>query len=733
MDAHTLRLMSRLRWGPFDATALGRIREELELQRDVLATAGDREALVSLVEHLQGWSKSAREPALASVALFEAATVAETELEDFERAADLYVLSLEQDPANTQGLARAEPLLKKLGRHEQLETIIGALLQALGQLGEAEAPKLAQVFRVLARLRSEQNRDVSEVIQALEGALDAAPDISDLSALGELYETRAAPGDAQRAAHLYATLGDVLGDPEGLPMLEKALDQMPVHQQALELLEKLVPEAEHGARLKNRWTAYIAQAPAGPEADARRWSLVRAYRADGQLQEALDCLLPLVNKGDKAAAEVEVEIRAQLALQQSAAAQPSPDAAGGERRPPPLPGKRMSFKKTMLGHGAPVIPAVPVGGEAREPSRQSDSDRSASYPAPVFPPPDPEQQPAVQEAQQYRAPQANDEEAISAQRATADPALDARPQQPVHAHPEQSPEAGAAELAAAMYAQPHQAPAERPAAGVFEQPATEGFEQPGAPGVYSEPSPQAPEPALDPGVMPNAEVAGYDLDMGAAEASAFARPRPKGKLLIAGAAALAFGAAGAFALAMFTQQTPDGPATPSNAVEPAVAKEPPRPEAAKTETPKPSDKARETAGDVPKEAPKPSQQAGKAAKRAKRKRPGPSVSMVAKLVKYRGGKLDKGRFRKAVQGALPKMKKCYVRTLKRKPRLRGRITFTWSVNKRGRPFSVKRVRGTIKDKPLTRCVSQAIRATRYPKPRRRAAKVWVPFAFRKTG
>ncbi len=135
--------------------------------------------------------------------------------------------------------------------------------------------ELAQGHRKRGDLFCEAG-ELDDAIEAYEQALEAEPDLDATRGLADLFAKRARPGDAEQAADLYYAVGDVLGDPEGLPILELALDQVPSHGEALSLLENLIPREQQAERLSARWAAFVAASSDKQAVAARRQLLMRA-------------------------------------------------------------------------------------------------------------------------------------------------------------------------------------------------------------------------------------------------------------------------------------------------------------------------------------------------------------------------------------------------------------------------------------------------------------------------
>jgi tetratricopeptide (TPR) repeat protein len=202
MDSQTLELFRCLQSGPYDEAGLEHIRGLLQPQRRLLRSRNDLATLVEIIELLQGWAEAAPNPSVGTLAMLEASDIAERDLRQPERAAQL----------------RA---------------------QASANADERDAAQQSSHFASLGARRGEAG-DFDGAIEAYERALDADANVEVIYALAELYTQRSRPGDAKQAADLYCTLGDVLGNPEGIVMLERALALQPKHGEARALFDSYV-------------------------------------------------------------------------------------------------------------------------------------------------------------------------------------------------------------------------------------------------------------------------------------------------------------------------------------------------------------------------------------------------------------------------------------------------------------------------------------------------------------
>ena len=347
MEQQTLDLLRALQSKERDAGALSRIQALLASERSKLVASDDRATLADVSEMLEEWADTAA-PALGAQAVAHAAVIADQDLQQAERAVQLYVLALEREPAAEEPLAQLIALLRSAREHERLETILSIHAKTLAQVD----PERAALVLVKLAQQRKQRGDLDAAIETAEQALDLAAGAEVIRALADLYAERGTNNDAEQAAELYCTLGEALGESEGIALLERALVLAPSHDAALDLLESYVsPEAQQ-KQLKPRWTKYIERSDNEEGIDKRRLLLARAHAADGAYREALICLGPLIEKGDSEATRLQAAFLANLHE-----SEPSSAGASGGAKPSTLVGFRLP-----TGEGVPTVagPAPPL-------------------------------------------------------------------------------------------------------------------------------------------------------------------------------------------------------------------------------------------------------------------------------------------------------------------------------------------------------------------------------------
>lgn len=108
--------------------------------------------------------------------------------------------------------------------------------------------------------------------------------------------------------------------------------------------------------------------------------------------------------------------------------------------------------------------------------------------------------------------------------------------------------------------------------------------------------------------------------------------------------------------------------------------------------------------------------------------PTPTVRAVLKQLTVRGGTYTPTSFSSALDTVYPRLEQCYASTLQHH-RVKGRLILGFTVKPNGRVIKAKSLGGTIKDPALIRCSVDALGSTRFPKPRKQAAKVKLPLQY----
>ncbi|HMI93066.1 MAG TPA: AgmX/PglI C-terminal domain-containing protein [Polyangiales bacterium] len=366
MDQQTFELLRVLQSGERSEQGLAQVRSLLDPQRRALHAADDRASLSDISELLEVWAESAPPPQ-AAAAIAHAGQIAEQDLEQAERAVQLYIASLERDPTQSKVVDQLDGLLKQLRQRERLDAVLVKMAAALRAQGDAGADAAATTLRRLGQLRVQLGTSIDGAVSAYEQALELSAEVELIRELAELYAKRNVNGDARQAADLYATLAEVLGAQAGKALLERALDLVPGHLEALSLLESFVPEAKRAERLAPRWAAFVNDSDDIEAAAQRRSLLARAALKSGDHHAALEWIGPNADQGDHAALDLQASALAALAQADGAAATPAASPAAS-----PV----ASSATNKSGKKAPVRPSTLVGFRVPVGSRTTEAEQA---------------------------------------------------------------------------------------------------------------------------------------------------------------------------------------------------------------------------------------------------------------------------------------------------------------------------------------------------------------------
>lgn len=702
MDQQTVELMCLLQRGTYDAETWSRIEALLPEQRAHLVEAGKPAELADLADLLETWSAAASAP-LAVAARLSAASIAEQELQQEERAIALYQQCLELDRTEFEAWHRLETLLSARGEHERLEQILFEQAEAMRARSDIDAGLTANAYQRLGQLRSEHGR-IDGAIDAYEQALDLAPDNETLLEVADAYCARGHESDLRRASDLYAALGDVLAPAAATSMLERALDLTPDHDEALELLERLTPPEREAELLLPRWQAYIELSSNTAGVEARRAKLVppdtdtatdteietdaSAAPTDADLagpteaEPADDALAAQPSAGDDDEALDAPDEEAPDAFDHDAsdglaaeadapvAVAPSAGAArdynpktllGGFAIPPALAqaaadakaGGRDYNPKTLLGIGLPSVGAAGDGAAAPG-SAQADALR-----IPLF------------------SGRAAERDAGGDPNAAGDwPQRLALSQTDAHVVG-----SGRTPLLAS-YGSGADSDARDDA-----EPGSPRLLQ-SSPPSYAFDEPSAAQPAERGGGL--------------------------GRWALAVVLGISTGVAIAYAVRSSTTPAPREVAQAPAATQTMVM--------AATE-------AAQAAPAVPAPAPVPAPAVPAVAAEPPVAAPDAGeVKVAAQHLRVRGG-LSAKEVAAALEVGLAEIESCYDSALARKATLRGTLKFSWSIDREGKASKLRRLGGTLKDATVERCSLDTIRDLQFPATKARATHVVAPLAF----
>ena len=229
-----------------------------------------------------------------------------------DKAVGFYRKAFEADPSLVPAIYGAREVYKAAGNLKA-----AASLYEMEARAEPDPTRRVALLRELAQLRADSLSDLDGGLAALEVALTQAP--GDLSVLHETAtlllrraqsarDPRSAEGDRRRAADALYQMAQVVPAEHGVAYCEAALDAVPGHDGALELLERLAESEGRPELLPLRWVGYLSTAGDAEGADERRWKLGEAYLAAGQVEDAIVCFEPLLGRGDARAAEALIAL-----------------------------------------------------------------------------------------------------------------------------------------------------------------------------------------------------------------------------------------------------------------------------------------------------------------------------------------------------------------------------------------------------------------------------------------
>lgn len=223
---------------------------------------------------------------------------------------------------------------------------------------EQDPARKLDLLSQIATLRAERLGDLEGGILALRQALSvAAGDIQIMHQLAtylmQRADAQAAAGDEAQATSDYRRVGELFYriaqgvDPaQAIAYLESALESMPAHEGALAMLEQLAPDQGRADVLPARWVAFVSAVPEGRESDQRRTLLGRAYLEAEQLDDAIACLTPAAEHGDRQAHQLLQEVYArQSRIPDEPSAPAVPGAPVEARLPTTRPPRARSEKE----------------------------------------------------------------------------------------------------------------------------------------------------------------------------------------------------------------------------------------------------------------------------------------------------------------------------------------------------------------------------------------------------
>ena len=280
-----------------------------------------------LAEILRWWAPYAPDDTLASQALLDAARkmLMSTPLDP--AILPTLISALDRDPSHEQAASEIRLYLERARDYHKLEQVFAEW--ALATRRDGCTPTLCALASfMLAHLRVKHLNDLDGAIAALSDALRVFPEHPDAKrALAGLYARRArkhvttnersAREDRHRAAQLLYELGTFDIGKNAITDLQRALDLVPDHGEALEALLRRLGGNQLPVR-RMRLQAFVNCAPDRVQSHRHRFELVRCLFRERRYAESIPHLRFLSSRGY---ADAE-EILARLCPETGRASQP---------------------------------------------------------------------------------------------------------------------------------------------------------------------------------------------------------------------------------------------------------------------------------------------------------------------------------------------------------------------------------------------------------------------------
>jgi hypothetical protein len=296
MDANVRHLMTQLEQNPLDFAVLDELRQHCESTGSFAVWAE------ALEHHARAANEAEVDPVELGRLHFELGNLYRDQLGLSERALKHYRTAVDFDAAQRPAIAAARDIFAEAGAWTDVADLLAQEAESLPR-----GRKRAAAFAELAELQRDRLDSRDEAVSSLREAVASAPDDLQLThqlatmllddADGAQY-MQVAGSMRREAAHLLSNMARAVSDDYALAYIEVALDAVPDHAEALELLEQVAPRMSRGDVLAPRWLAAIRAGDDASLARALRVKMARAYLAVGQLDDARICLEPLLEVGD---------------------------------------------------------------------------------------------------------------------------------------------------------------------------------------------------------------------------------------------------------------------------------------------------------------------------------------------------------------------------------------------------------------------------------------------------
>ncbi|QQR89944.1 MAG: hypothetical protein IPJ88_17535 [Myxococcales bacterium] len=307
--------------------------EQASLQlENIIEQSGDFQRLVRLLQQrIQTATKHGGSASELAGLHFRLGEIWQHQFDRADRAVYQYRKAFELDPTMVAAVYAAREIYRNEGNWRMAATLCDQEVNA-----EQNPERKAALLRELAGIRQLHLGDQQGGIVALKQASELAPEdvtiLYELAShlLGHAASNRnadAAELDRHQAADLLfriaqSTVQQALApntsldqpgaisqvdSEQALAYAQAALDANAGHAAALEMLEALANElGSYNELLPARWVSFLEAAPEDPLAQSTRQKLGHAYATAGQVEDAINCLEPLLQSSDTWAAEVLV-------------------------------------------------------------------------------------------------------------------------------------------------------------------------------------------------------------------------------------------------------------------------------------------------------------------------------------------------------------------------------------------------------------------------------------------
>lgn len=284
MDPIVYTYYERLSHNPEDAEALA-------LLWDHHGTRGEFQQLATLAEQV---AARRMDPRSGADLFYRAGELWAKNVGRPDKAVACYLKAAELDPSQQLAIGAARDIYVQLGNHRQAaqlldrqiaataDPLVRGMLLREGMTLRAQAGDIAGQLAYLEEILAMSPNDW-EMMREMAGALIARAQTDD-----------AQPDDAPRAAQMLAALAQSMGPELGLPFAEAALDAFAGDETAFAMVSEAYTAAGRQDDLTVRQIAFVTANPGSEYTVGIRRALAEAYLAVGQVDDAINCLEPIV-------------------------------------------------------------------------------------------------------------------------------------------------------------------------------------------------------------------------------------------------------------------------------------------------------------------------------------------------------------------------------------------------------------------------------------------------------